>query len=47
VYKSWGTEWQPFGKPRLRRPLSSVILEAGAAESILADFAQFTQSRSW
>jgi hypothetical protein len=27
--------------------LSSVILEAGAAENILADFAQFTQSRSW
>mmetsp|Transcript_25277 Transcript_25277/g.32886 ORF Transcript_25277/g.32886 Transcript_25277/m.32886 type:complete len:470 (-) Transcript_25277:187-1596(-) len=47
IYKSWGSEWHPFGKPRLRRPLSSVILDDGIAESIKDDFLQFKQSRSW
>jgi len=35
VFKSWGSEWHPFGKPRLRRPLSSVILDTGVAEGIV------------
>jgi mitochondrial chaperone BCS1 len=46
-YKSWGTEWHPFGKPRLRRPLSSVILDEGIAEEIKNDFVQFKLSRQW
>ena len=45
VYKSWGSEWHPFGKPRLRRPLSSVILDESVAEGILGDFQRFATSR--
>lgn len=47
VYKSWGTEWHPFGKPRVRRPMSSVILDDGVAEHIRDDVQQFAQSRQW
>ena len=47
VYKSWGTEWQPFGRPRLRRRLGSVILAEGAAEGIRRDFEGFLASKRW
>ena len=47
VYKSWGSEWHPFGKPRLRRPLGSVILDEGVAEGIVKDFTTFAGSRQW
>eukprot|EP00617_Octactis_speculum_P001374 CAMPEP_0185773352 /NCGR_PEP_ID=MMETSP1174-20130828/73115_1 /TAXON_ID=35687 /ORGANISM="Dictyocha speculum, Strain CCMP1381" /LENGTH=320 /DNA_ID=CAMNT_0028460005 /DNA_START=15 /DNA_END=977 /DNA_ORIENTATION=+ len=47
VFKSWGTEWHPFGKPRVRRPLSSVILDDGVAEGILEDVRLFTDSKQW
>ena len=26
VYTAWGTEWRPFGKPRRRREMGSVVL---------------------
>ena len=32
VYTNWGTEWRPFGAPRRRRPLHSVVLDDGIAE---------------
>jgi len=47
VYKSWGAEWQPFGRPRLRRRLASVILSEGKAEAIREDFTRFLGSRKW
>ncbi|KAH7985969.1 hypothetical protein HPB49_026187 [Dermacentor silvarum] len=34
VYCAMGSEWRPFGLPRQRRPLDSVILDAGIAERI-------------
>ena len=40
VYKNWGTEWLPFGQPKVRRPMSSVILDDGVAESIRDDVLQ-------
>merc|ERR1711966_439558 len=29
IYTNWGTEWRPFGSPRRRRPLHSVVLDRG------------------
>ena len=47
VYKSWGTEWRPFGHPRRKRPLSSVVLADGVAESIVGDLREWRDSASW
>ncbi|KMP07674.1 chaperone BCS1 [Coccidioides immitis RMSCC 2394] len=47
IYNSWGTEWRPFGEPRRKRPLDSVILEAGVKERIVADVKDFIGSASW
>ena len=35
IYTNWGTEWRPFGSPRRRRPLHSVVLDDGIAEHLL------------
>jgi mitochondrial chaperone BCS1 len=29
VHIAWGTEWRPFGLPRCKRPLRSVVLTPG------------------
>jgi chaperone BCS1 len=47
MYTSWGTEWRPFGQPRRKRPLSSVILDRGVKERILADVQDFLSSSQW
>uniref|UniRef100_A0A1I8FUE6 Mitochondrial chaperone BCS1 n=1 Tax=Macrostomum lignano TaxID=282301 RepID=A0A1I8FUE6_9PLAT len=47
VYKARGAEWEPFGYPRRRRPVESVILAAGQAESLLADIREFQSSQRW
>lgn len=47
IYNSWGTEWRPFGNPRRKRPLDSVILEAGVKERIVADVKDFLGSAAW
>eukprot|EP00742_Colponemidia_sp_Colp-10_P008458 GILJ01009163.1.p1 GENE.GILJ01009163.1~~GILJ01009163.1.p1 ORF type:complete len:421 (+),score=67.47 GILJ01009163.1:74-1264(+) len=47
IYTGWGTEWRPFGPPRRRRPLNSVILDDGVAEKIAADVQDFLQSPAW
>jgi hypothetical protein len=44
VYTSWGTEWRPFGRPRRKRPLGSVILDDGIAEHIVKDVKTFLNS---
>ena len=43
----WGTEWRPFGQPRRKRPLSSVVLAEGIAENIATDIDEWTQSADW
>ncbi|RPD66088.1 hypothetical protein L227DRAFT_132129 [Lentinus tigrinus ALCF2SS1-6] len=43
----WGIEWKPFGQPRRKRPLRSVVLEEGVAEKIEADVKAFLQRRQW
>ncbi|KAI9758068.1 MAG: hypothetical protein M4579_003199 [Chaenotheca gracillima] len=47
VFTAWGTEWRPFGQPRRKRPLESVILHQGVKERILEDVNDFLQSGSW
>jgi chaperone BCS1 len=47
IYSSMGPEWRPFGRPRRRRPLDSVILKAGLADRLLADVQEFSKSQAW
>jgi len=43
----WGTEWRPFGQPRRKRPLESVVLAEGVAESVVADVSDWIRSGEW
>ncbi|KAI9783524.1 MAG: hypothetical protein M1839_003694 [Geoglossum umbratile] len=47
IFTAWGTEWQPFGQPRRKRGLDSVILDRGIKEQILADVKDFLSSSQW
>ncbi|BFZ54247.1 Complex III assembly protein translocase and chaperone [Savitreella phatthalungensis] len=47
VYTAMMTEWRPFGKPRARRPIDSVVLAPGVKERILDDVKDFLNSRAW
>ncbi|KAJ5692867.1 hypothetical protein N7462_002290 [Penicillium macrosclerotiorum] len=47
IYNSWGTEWRPFGNPRRKRPLDSVVLDEGVKERIVEDVEDFISSSSW
>ncbi|KZV94500.1 P-loop containing nucleoside triphosphate hydrolase protein [Exidia glandulosa HHB12029] len=43
----YGLEWRPFGLPRAKRPLSSVVLDTGISERIQADLSSFIERKSW
>ncbi|KNC47393.1 chaperone BCS1 [Thecamonas trahens ATCC 50062] len=47
IYTAWGTEWRPFGHPRRKRPLDSVILDTDKGESLVGDVTEFLQSSQW
>ncbi len=47
MYTALGAEWRPFGFPRRRRPLSSVVLENGVAERIVDDVKEFIGNPKW
>lgn len=47
IYTSMMTEWRPFGKPRLRRSLDSVILDTGIKDRIVHDVKDFLSSGKW
>jgi mitochondrial chaperone BCS1 len=47
IYHSRGIEWKPFGDPRRKRPLDSVVLDAGVKEKIVADVKEFQSSSRW
>lgn len=47
VHTAWGTEWRPFGKPRDKRPLKSVVLATGVAEKIEEDIKAFLSRKQW
>ena len=47
LYTAWGTEWRPFGLPRRKRPVGSVVLADGVAERIESDIRRFLERRQW
>lgn len=47
MYTAMGSEWRPFGYPRRRRPLNSVVLEQGLAERIIRDVREFIDNPKW
>ncbi|KAJ7905726.1 BCS1 N terminal-domain-containing protein [Mycena olivaceomarginata] len=47
IHTAWGTEWRPFGKPRRKRPVQSVVLEPGMSEKIETDIKAFLARRQW
>lgn len=47
IYTSFGPEWRPFGQPRRKRTLESVILAAGVKERLVGDVRDFLESGRW
>lgn len=47
MYTAMGPEWRPFGHPRRRRPVSSVVLDVGIGERIIADCKEFINNSGW
>ncbi|KAL2015484.1 hypothetical protein VTK56DRAFT_5373 [Thermocarpiscus australiensis] len=47
VYTARKMEWAPLGKPRLKRPLGSVILDEGVKERLVADVKEFLAAQQW
>jgi mitochondrial chaperone BCS1 len=47
IFTSWGTEWRPFGQPKRKRPLDSVVLEPGIKERVIKDVRAFLEARTW
>ncbi|KAJ3557024.1 hypothetical protein NM688_g1697 [Phlebia brevispora] len=47
IHTPWGIEWKPFGLPRRKRPLKSVVLQEGVAEKIDQDIKAFLNRRQW
>lgn len=40
-------DWKPFGQPKRKRPLESVVLEEGVKERLIEDLQEFTHKRDW
>lgn len=47
MYTALGNEWRPFGHPKKRRPLDSVVLDVGIADKILNDCREFINNSVW
>lgn len=47
LYTCWGTEWRPFGRPRSKRPLESVVLREGVSEYLSSDVEEWSASADW
>lgn len=47
MYTAMGSEWRPFGYPRKKRPITSVILDTGVSEKILNDIKEFSGNSKW
>jgi len=47
MYTVIGTDWRPFGHPRSRRPLNSVVLDNEISEEIVKDVKNFVESSAW
>jgi chaperone BCS1 len=47
IYTAWGAEWKPFGRPRMRRLLDSVVLDDGVKERVVEDVKSFMKRGQW
>ena len=47
IFTNWGAEWRPFGQPRRRRPLDSVILDEGISKKIFDDVTNWLSAEKW
>uniref|UniRef100_A0A8C9LHR8 Mitochondrial chaperone BCS1 n=1 Tax=Piliocolobus tephrosceles TaxID=591936 RepID=A0A8C9LHR8_9PRIM len=47
LYKTFGHEWRPFGTPKNKRPINSVILPEKLDEYIINDIQTFLNSSTW
>ncbi|KAL8716316.1 MAG: hypothetical protein Q9220_000221 [cf. Caloplaca sp. 1 TL-2023] len=47
VFTARTSSWAPFGEPRRKRPLDSVVLDEGIKERIVADLRDFLRSEHW
>jgi mitochondrial chaperone BCS1 len=47
IHTAWGIEWKPFGQPRRKRPLQSVVLQDGVGKKIEDDVKAFLRRRQW
>lgn len=47
VYTARKMEWAVLGKPRLKRPLGSVILDEGVKERLVGDVKEFLAAQQW
>lgn len=47
MYSAVGSDWRPFGHPRKRRPISSVVLDTGISDRILNDCQEFIRNPQW
>ncbi|CAD7092463.1 unnamed protein product [Hermetia illucens] len=47
MYTAMGAEWRPFGHPRKRRPIESVVLDRGVSHRILSDCRDFIDNPKW
>ncbi|GAA5973844.1 hypothetical protein JCM11641_003189 [Rhodosporidiobolus odoratus] len=47
IYTAWGAEWRPFGRPREKRLLESVVLDEGVKERVVEDVKAFMGRGRW
>uniref|UniRef100_A0A914XDC1 Mitochondrial chaperone BCS1 n=1 Tax=Plectus sambesii TaxID=2011161 RepID=A0A914XDC1_9BILA len=47
IYHAVGPEWRRFGPPRRKRPLDSIVLDAGISDKIFNDLREFLNSSKW
>lgn len=47
MYTPMGADWIPFGYPRRKRPIESVVLDQGVSDKILNDIKEFIQNPKW
>lgn len=47
MYTAMGSEWRPFGHPKKKRPVDSVVLGEGIGDKILKDCREFINNPGW